>query len=55
MIYWIILAVWIIGMVIAAWRIAKWENDFKTKLAATVLWPLTLILYGIYWAHKKCR
>ena len=32
MIYWIILAAWIIGMVIAAWRIAKWENDFKISL-----------------------
>jgi len=54
MIGWIILAVWIIGMVVAVWFVKKLENDIFVKIAEVLLWPLTLVLYIIYWIHKKC-
>ena len=54
MIYWIILAIWIIGMILAWYFIRKHENGFMVKFAEIVLWPLTLVLYIIYLIHKKC-
>lgn len=54
MILWIILAVWIIGMVIATFLLCKSESDIMAKIAGVLLWPLTLVLYLIYWIHNKC-
>ena len=54
MILWIILAVWIIGMVIATFLLCKSESDIMAKIAGVLLWSLTLVLYLIYWIHKKC-
>jgi len=39
---------------ILSWPLVKeWNNDVFVKIVASLLWPLTLILYGIYWIHKK--
>ena len=54
MTYWILLAIWIIGMILAWCLIRKSESTFSVKLAEVVLWPMTLMLYIIYLIHKKC-
>ena len=39
---------------IFSWPLVKdWNSATIVKAVASVLWPLTLILYGIYWIHKK--
>lgn len=52
MIYWI-LVIWAIGMIIAWFLVRKESNDFMVKFAEVIMWPLTLVLYGIYLLHKK--
>ena len=54
MIYWILLAIWIIGMILAWCLIRKTESTVPVKIAEVVIWPLTLVLYIIYLIHKKC-
>ncbi len=54
MILWIILAIWIIGMVIATFLLCKSESDIMAKIAGVLLWPMTLMLYLIYLIHKGC-
>ena len=54
MIYWIILVVWVIGMVVTWCLIRKTESTFPVKFVELVIWPLTLVLYIIYLIHKKC-
>jgi hypothetical protein len=54
MILWIILAIWIIGMVVAFFMVKNLETDIFVKIAEVLLWPMTLVLYLIYWIHKKC-
>ena len=53
MVYWIIIAIWAVGILVSAYIIRKWETTLMTKVSAAVLWPLTLILYVIYLIHKK--
>ena len=48
----IILVIWLLGLPIAWCILRKWDSDDMTKFAAAVLWPLTLVLYGIYLIHK---
>lgn len=54
MIGWIILAIWIIGMIVAFFLVRKSESSIMVKYAEIVLWPLTLVLYIIYLIHRGC-
>ena len=49
----ILLLVYLLGAILAWPRVKGWNNDVFVKIVASLLWPLTLILYGIYWIHKK--
>ena len=49
----ILLLVYVAGIIVAWPLVSDWNNSIPVKLAASVLWPLTLVLYGIYWLHKQ--
>lgn len=52
MIY-IILLIWIAGVALTWPVISKWNNTKPVKFAACIMWPLTMVLYGIYYLHMK--
>lgn len=49
----IILAVYIIGILVAYNKIRKWDKTGFEKVFFSIIWPLVLILYGIHWLHNK--
>lgn len=51
--YYILIIVWAVGAVISLFFAKKWGDSIPTRVATILLWPLTLILYGIYYIHKK--
>ena len=55
MIYWILLAIWVVGLPVA-WNIVSKKmvkNTLPEKISATLLWPLTGLLYAVHWLHMK--
>ena len=57
MIWIVVIAVWLIGMVVSYLEVfKKWDdedaNQFE-KLWYSFVWPLVGIFYGIYWLHNK--
>lgn len=54
MILWIILAIYVIGMIVTFCLVRKSESTILVKYAEIVLWPMTLVLYLIYLIHKGC-
>jgi hypothetical protein len=57
MIWIVVIAVWLIGMVVSYFEVfKKWDdedaNQFE-KLWYSFVWPLIGILYGIHWLHNK--
>ena len=56
MIWIVVIAVWLIGMVVSYLEVfKKWDdedaNQFE-KLWYSFVWPLVGILYGIHWLHN---
>ena len=53
--FWILLivAIYLIGVWVAWQKIKWWKNPWYEKADFILLWPLTLILYGIYLLHNK--
>lgn len=49
----VILALWVLGMPVAWLKVRDWSNGLMVRFAASVLWPLTCVLYGIWWLHNK--
>lgn len=50
----IILVIWIIGMFVAYKKyISKWDNSMFEKIWFSILWPVLLPLYGIWYLHNK--
>lgn len=49
----IILLVYVAGIILAWPLVKKWNNDTLVKIAASLLWPATLLLYVIYYIHMK--
>lgn len=57
MIWIVVIAVWLIGVVVSYLEVfKKWDdedaNQFE-KLWYSFAWPLVGILYGIHWLHNK--
>jgi hypothetical protein len=53
MIYVIILAVWLVGVFISYNKYIKnWDNKEYEKIIFSLIWPLILPLYGIYYLNK---
>ena len=56
MIWIVVIAVWLIGMVVSYLEVfKKWDDDANQfeKLWYSFVWPLVGILYGIHWLHNK--
>ena len=55
MIYLIIaLVVWLVGTVVAYNKyIKKWDKKQYEKIYFSLMWPFTLLLYGIHYAHNN--
>lgn len=53
--FWILLlvAIYLLGVGITWQKSKGWKNPWYEKAEFIVLWPLTLILYGIYVLHNK--
>lgn len=50
--YWYVLAIWIVGMVIAWFSIKKWSNPTSEKIYFTIIWPLVLPLFVLHCLRK---
>lgn len=50
--YWYVLAIWIVGMVIAWFFIKKWDNPVGEKIYFTIIWPLVLPLFILHCLKK---
>ena len=48
-----LIAVYLLGVAVAWQKIKGWKNPWYEKAEFIVLWPITLILYGIYTINKK--
>lgn len=53
--YWYVLAIWIIGAVIAWFIIKKWNNPMSEKIYFTLVWPLIIPLFIIHYFHNIGR
>lgn len=57
MIWIVVIAVWLIGMVVSYLEVLKkWGDEDASqfeKLWYSFVWPLVGILYGIHWLHNK--
>lgn len=53
MIYLVIVLVWATGIVPAYKKISEWGNSEAEKYAFSLIWPLILPLYLIWYLHRK--
>lgn len=51
--YVILVVLWVIGALVSyKMFISKWDNTIGEKVYFSIIWPIVLILYGIYRLHK---
>jgi hypothetical protein len=51
--YVILVVLWVIGALVSyKMFISKWDNTIVEKVYFSIIWPIVLILYGIYRLHK---
>ena len=55
MIYYIIIAVWLIGAVIAYQLIKGWDNSKAEKVWYSIVWPVLIPLYVIHKIHMMAK
>jgi hypothetical protein len=49
----ILIIVYVVGFFVTA-RVTKgWKHPWYEKLNFCIIWPLTLLLYGIHYLHNK--
>lgn len=53
MIWYFIIAVWLIGAVITHCLIKKWDNSKFEKIWYSVFWPVLIPLFIIHWVHNR--
>ncbi len=51
--FWIILAVWLTGALIAAKKVREFPHAWYEKAVFIIAWPLVLLMYIIYLIHNK--
>lgn len=49
----ILIIVYVVGIIVAARVMKGWKNPWYEKLDFCLIWPLTLLLYGIHYLHNK--
>lgn len=49
----IIIALYVVGIFVAYEKIKDWNVNGFEKIAFSIIWPLILILYGIYCINNK--
>lgn len=53
MVKFIILAVYVVGVIVAYRKMKEWQHSKFEKVAFSLIWPLVAILYGIHYLHNR--
>ena len=49
----IIIVVYLLGGFITWQKVKSWKHPWYEKADFVIIWPLTLLLYGIHYLHNK--